>query len=151
MSLEDEEFSTVSDFDEFNLIATEAVLGASEMDLTLEVSFKIKDEVAAREIHQNVLIIDERNKIVIVCSSLREHVNVRQISKWLHDDAVTSERGFGLEEVFFIISTFLLNVCRVLLHVPNETAFLGIAWSADVQVVVDHNFFGCPGGVVFGL
>ena len=151
MSLEDEEFSTISHFYEFDLIATEAILRASELDLTLEITFQVEDEVAAREIHQNVLVIDERNKIVIVCSSLREHINVRQISKWLHDDAVTSERGFGLEEIFFIISIFLLNVCRVLLHVPNETAFLGVAWSADVQVVVDHDFFRCPSGVVFGL
>ena len=90
-SFEDEEFTTVANIHELDLVTAEAFLGTLELDGALELTLQVEDEIAARIVHHYVLLADERLKVAIVHSTLWEKIDVAEVAEWLHDDTEAFE------------------------------------------------------------
>ena len=103
------------------------------------------------------MIVEERDEIVMILASLGQQIQEGEITQRLHDHTVAlevitvSERTVVHKESIVIAGAYFFAHLGVLLHVPDRAAFLGVAGSTDVQMVVYHDFFRSVGGVIFGL
>ena len=101
--------------------------------------------------------VDERNEVVVVLAPLWKEVNETQIAQRLHHDTVALKVAVSAQGAHFVTSVvmsalfvFVLHF-GVLLHVPDEAAFFGVAGTRDVEMVVEHDLLRGPRGVVHAL
>jgi len=147
-TLEDEVLHVIGDTDEGKGPLLDCLGLLFKADLVKEVTSVVEDEVAVREVGQDVVVRNVRDEILVVNIRFGQDVSVTSVSHRAHHDLMSALLLLN----DFIIASFFLEQLRVSRLVPldieHAIGTVTINWAVDLLVAVKHDVFGGPRCVV---
>jgi len=123
-------------------------LGNLEIDITVVCALLVEDQVSSTVTSHNSVWTNVREEVIVVYLVVRQTFNETQVTFGLHHNAICAEEIFLLW--CFAINGFFFCTL-VFFDVVHESTAIGMLWTLNLLVLLEHAVERSPGRIVKSL